>query len=344
LQPSYCLAAWSPGGHLIDPVSFITCHKTRNKGGCQIWSELDHGTLNSPLKKGNTMSEIEKQPRKRPPSTERKIGRAILYAILCAVFTVLTFTFGNGANGKWLFVLFFVPAFLLGRASYRHFKRRYSDTFTEEVLDGESPVLFLRPFEQDSGWDGAAAFSLYRPSTWTWRKCLLLSPTNLTALYLEMTGRLSFEQVLAHVVRKIGALVAIGEPGHPPILGARNIYVGDDNWQEQVRALTRRSSLVVLTAGTSEGVLWEVGNSMHEVSPDRFMLNVPGASRAQRTQTYAAFQPLAVRFFPAGLPDSLKGARFLTFGDGWQPMTGKVRRPAKGTPPWVARRLKALLL
>jgi hypothetical protein len=65
-----------------------------------------------------------------------------------------------------LFVLFFLPAFIFGRLSYRHFKRRYSEGFTEEDLDHKAPVLCLRPFDKDTGWDGAAAFSLYRPRTW----------------------------------------------------------------------------------------------------------------------------------------------------------------------------------
>ena len=159
-----------------------------------------------------------------------------------------------------------------------------------------------------------------------------------------MTGRLSFEQVLAHVVRKVGPLVAIGEPGSPPILGARNLYVGDDNWQQEVRDLARRSRLVVLTAGTSEGVMWEIGTMVEIVAPARFLLNIPGASRSARKNAYAEFHFLAADLFPAGLPENYKGARFMAFGAGWQPITAKIRRPAKGSPPWVAKKLTALLV
>jgi hypothetical protein len=281
-------------------------------------------------------------PRNRAASTDRKLGRAILYALLSLVLVVLLFAIDPGNELLW--VILFVPALLLGRLSYRHLKRRHGGGLSDEELGNKAPVLYLRPFDEDAGWDGAAPFSVFRPGTWTWRKVLLVSPTNLTALYLAMTGRLSFEQVLAHVVRKIGPLVAIGEPGSPPILGARNVYVGDDRWQEQVRDLARRSRLIVLTAGTSEGVLWEVGTMVAHSQPERFLLCVPGSSRGVRQRAYAAFQPLAAPLFPFGLPETLNGTRFLTFEAGWRPHAGKVAGSRDHAPRSVARKLRALLL
>jgi hypothetical protein len=285
-------------------------------------------------------SENEEQPRNRPASTRRSIWRAIIFGILAVIFAVIAF---SNLQSTLLFVLFLIPAFVLGRLSYRHFKRRYSGGFSEEDLDHKGPVLYLRPFDKDAGWDGAAAFSLYRPRTW--RK-FPLSPNNMTALYLEMTGRASFEQVLAHVTRKIGPLVAIGEPGHPPILGARNLYVGDDNWKEQVIDLAQRSQLVILTAGISSGVLWEVNTMTREVPPDRLLLNIPGASRGERKESYVIFIQEAAEVFPAELPETINGGRFLSFGEDWQPQeqVGRSRKPEKNTPSWVAKRLNRLLI
>jgi hypothetical protein len=285
-------------------------------------------------------SEKEQQPRNRPASTRRSIWRAIIFGILAVIFAVIAFA---NLQSTLVFVVFLLPAFILGRLSYRHFKHRYSGGLTEEDLDHKAPVLYLRPFDKDAGWDGAAAFSLYRPRTW--RK-FPLSPNNMTALFLEMTGRASFEQVLAHVTRKIGPLVAIGEPGHPPILGARNLYVGDDNWQEQVIDLARRSQLVILTAGVSNGVLWEVSTMTKEVPPDRLLLNVPSASRGERRDNYTIFVEAAAEVFPGGLPETINGARFLGFGEDWQPQeqVGRSRKLEKNTPPWVAKRLNRLLI
>jgi hypothetical protein len=270
--------------------------------------------------------------------------RAIIYGLLALIFIILMIAVYSTVpvENPWPAVVFGLPAFYLGRLSYRHFKPRYS-VLTEKDLGHQAPVLFLRPFDEDSGWDGAAAFSAYNPRTWR-KFFLILSPSNLTALYLELTGRTAFEQVLAHVVRKIGPLVAIGEPGSPSILGALNLYVGDDDWQNQVRDLAARSSLIVLTSGHSAGVLWEVKTMVEQSSAEKFLLNIAGSSRKERDANYAEFYPLAAPLFPSGLPETVKGERFLSFEEGWIPRTEKVARPVKDSPTWVANTVRKLLL
>ena len=287
------------------------------------------------------MQEAKLQPRHRAASVDRQIGKAIAYGIVAFVCVVLLFVFD--ATNIWIWLIFFIPALFAGRMSYRHFKHRYTGQSALTAVGDKAPVLYLRPFEQDDGWDGATPFALYDVSTWTWRKMLIVTPTNLTALYLQMTGRLSFEQVLAFVVRKIGPMVAIGEPGSPPIFGAHNVYVGDDNWQHEVHDLARRSRLIVLTAGVSEGVLWEVRTMTQEVPPDRFLLVIPGKSRGIRRDAYELFQLTAADLFPGGLPETVDGARFLAFDAAWQPLTGKRPAAAKHSPVDVGTRLARLL-
>lgn len=280
-------------------------------------------------------------PRNRPATTKRKIWLAIIYGILAITFAVLaSYTLDN----IWLFIALFLPALFLGRLSIRHFRPRFTGDSIDVKLDDREPVLFLRPFDKDSGWDGAASFSVYRPRTW--RKALLLTPTNLTALFLEMTGRNSFEQVLAFVTRKIGPMVAIGEPGNPPILGAKNIYVGDDNWQEEVIELAQRSKLVVLTAGTSPRVLWEVGTVVEQVPPQRLLLNIPGSTRGERKENYEKFSQAAQGLFPFGLPETVDGDRFLSFRENWEPaeIPKRVSKKDANSPVWIASKMTRLLI
>ena len=78
---------------------------------------------------------------------------------------------------------------------------------------------------------------------------------------------------------------------------------------------------------------------VNEVSPERFLLNFPGASRGARKYANEVFRLMAEELFPKGLPDAYNGARFLSFGDGWKPITDKIRRPAQLTPPWVAKKV-----
>jgi hypothetical protein len=218
------------------------------------------------------MTKNSQETRYRPPTTKRNLWLAIFCAILTVLFTLIAFSL---LDNTILFVIFLIPALIFGRLSLRHFKPRLTAEDVQEKLKDKDPVLFLRPFSEDSGWDGAAPFSIVRPRTW--RK-FPFTPTNFTNIYLEMTGKNSFEQLLTHVTRKIGPLVAIAEPGNPPILGAKNIYVGDDNWQKEVIDFAKRSKLVILTAGITPGVLWEVETMIREVPPERLILNIPGDS------------------------------------------------------------------
>lgn len=92
----------------------------------------------------------------------------------------------------------------------------------------------------------------------TWR--MLLRPAGLVRAYvLFFTGRLTFEQVLRAAARPVGKLIAIGEPGERmPTLGLKNVYVDDDSWQVRETGYVETAELVVIRAGTSEGVMWEV--------------------------------------------------------------------------------------
>ena len=288
------------------------------------------------------------EPRNRPASTKRNIGRAIFYSLMTIIFfwifIALEGMYPTPESGVSLQQL---PTIAAGSVAiyclllaWRHFKRRYIG-LPDGALKRGAPVLYLRPFKQDGGWDGSAPFTLYIPRTWP---KLFKFPDNFVALYLQLTLRASFEQVLAFVVRKIGPMVAIGEPGSAPILGAYNIYVGDDRWQEQVRDLGRQAKLVILTAGTSEGVMWEVENMTKLVAPEHLLLNVPGKSRRRRRKTYDKFRPAGEPFFPAGLPETLNGSRFVCFEDDWTPRAGRIRRPEKYSTRWVAKKISALVM
>lgn len=284
---------------------------------------------------------VPRPERNRPATTDRKLVRAAIYGVLAVLLTIAciaTMAAVNPLVGAFVFV----PAFYLGRSSLRHFKERHeADTFDIEDLGDRAPVLFLRPFELDDGQDGAAPFNLYNP--WTWRK-FPFTPSNFRTLYLEMTGRSSFEQVLAYYVKGAGPLIAFGEPGQPPILGATNFYMRDANWKEQVIKIAGQSAIVVVSAGTTEGVLWEVETMVGQVSPDRFVLNIPGSSKGQRKAIYAEFREAAAHNFPNGLPEDVKGARFLLFDDEWNARLGKIRGPARHSPAWIVKRMNQTLI
>lgn len=293
-----------------------------------------------PIQTSEAPMQKELAPRERPADTNRRLGRAILFGAIALIFGIIGLL---AFNIQLVFLPAMTIAVLAGMQSYRHFKRRHVDA--TEFLDAhdKAPVLFLRPFDQDSLTDGAAPFNPLQRRTW--RK-FILSPTNLLANYLQITGRFSYEQVLAFVTRKIGPLAAIGQPGSPPIMGARNIYVGDDNWQEEVLELAENSQLVILTAGITPGVLWEVEQMVKLVPGERLILNIPGKVDTRRKALYAEFYNSARHFFPKSLPEAYDGRRFLLFDNEWavQPPLKRTPRAERHSPEWVAQRMTQLLL
>lgn len=68
-----------------------------------------------------------------------------------------------------------------------------------------------------------------------------------------------FEELLAFLVAEKSPLVAIGRPGEPlPELGAVRTYVSDDDWQSAVQETAKRVDSIVLVAGVSDGLKWEL--------------------------------------------------------------------------------------
>ena len=91
------------------------------------------------------------------------------------------------------------------------------------------------------------------------------------------------EEQLVNALREIGPVVAIGKPGERlPRLGAQRIYVGDADWQQQVRSWFTRAALVVIQVPPkpTEGVTWEIDQSLSVVALDRLVFLVPRNTRS----------------------------------------------------------------
>ncbi|MEH6622342.1 MULTISPECIES: hypothetical protein [Dietzia] len=76
-----------------------------------------------------------------------------------------------------------------------------------------------------------------------------------------LTGgsRMRFEELIAAIVQTEGNFVAIGRPDERlPPLGAARTYWDDDEWQLAVEHTAASAKLIVLVAGTTEGLRWEI--------------------------------------------------------------------------------------
>jgi hypothetical protein len=84
----------------------------------------------------------------------------------------------------------------------------------------------------------------------------------------------TLEQALARIVQPYGPFIAIGRPGESvPPLGAARFYVED--WQAAVRSVAESSRLVILVAGQTPGVLWELDHLLGTTTRDRLVIVFP---------------------------------------------------------------------
>jgi hypothetical protein len=170
--------------------------------------------------------------------------------------------------------------------------------------DERAPIVYLRPFDAD----GAAIAT-------RWSSRQRVSP---------FAGvERSYEQRLARTLREVGPFVAIGDPTERlPQLGAARLYVADEEWQRDVDELTGRAGVVLLHAGESRGLSWEVRHVTALDAPERLILSLPlHAKRKQRSRQarYDAFRQLFGDAFPRPLPESIGQSQFVYFEPDWTP-------------------------
>lgn len=155
---------------------------------------------------------------------------------------------------------------VLFRSGWKYEARR-----ADEVLasDPRPPVVYLRSFSVDHQilvpGHGAGA-RLARP--------------------LMYTASVSPEQEMAFVLDRIGPVVAIGKPAERlPELGAARLYVADDEWRAVVAGLMRDAALVVIRAGETENLWWEITEALTRCPRDRVLIVALGPPESFATFT-----------------------------------------------------------
>ncbi|MFT4219922.1 MAG: tetratricopeptide repeat protein [Microbacterium sp.] len=116
---------------------------------------------------------------------------------------------------------------------------RHQAEFAEQTSDGA--ILYLRSFDDDS-------VRIYAPvASHGWHLPLI-------------PQRVRFEELVeAWTVRAASHVIAIGRPGEErPTLGAERTYWTDETWQGAVRSTAARCKAIILVAGVTEGLGWEI--------------------------------------------------------------------------------------
>lgn len=151
---------------------------------------------------------------------------------------------------------------------------KYEAVSADRLLaeDPRPPVIYLRSFHDDDQ-------ILIPPN----RFMRLLGPAlaYLPPFYL---AAISPEQELALFMSRVGPVVAIGRPGERlPELGAARLYAADDQWRDRVSNLVRQARVVLIRAGNTPNLWWEIEQTMIAVPASRVILVCLGAAEQLKT-------------------------------------------------------------
>jgi hypothetical protein len=167
------------------------------------------------------------------------------------------------------------------------------------VEDRRPPVLYLRSFGADGGQFSGQFFMHH-----------------------------SYEEHLVRALKHAGPVVAVGSPAEDaslPSVGGARMYLRDDAWQGRVDGLISGAGLVVVHAGTSTGVVWELRRVVAANRPERVILCLPVdvASTSKKRLTagsgFEQFRAATLGVFPKPLPLHAGGHAFMYFYADWTP-------------------------
>jgi hypothetical protein len=230
---------------------------------------------------------------KRPGGQFRLAGW--LWIGCCLLVLAVLLAFGTAVGqplGHIPFLGIFLPSFVfslcalafnkLGLLAYiqakRHFAPSASDT---QLWDPRPPVLYLRDFSVD----------------------------DLLADNASHPFRTDEEQI-ARACRRIGPFLAIGKPGERlPRVGAVKAYLPDSGWQQAVVELIKGAGFVLVGAGMTASLMWEVEQVVDLAPPERIMVLIPFDEDA-----YEVFRVFAEEYFGRTLPAWEDGKRRRKFG------------------------------
>ena len=166
-------------------------------------------------------------------------------------------------------LLLLIGVLLLARALWRVGRRLNLRHRNEIILKDKPPVLLLRSFTDD----------------------VAGIPSNMLISRL-VRRRKRLEEMIGEQLTSAGPFVAIGRPGERlPQLGANRLYVGDSEWQAVVQSYIAQSDLIILIAGKTHWVQWELANVLKQDRMAGLLIVFPRITEADRNERWQNLKP-----------------------------------------------------
>ncbi|MCX6847770.1 MAG: DUF4339 domain-containing protein [Verrucomicrobia bacterium] len=173
--------------------------------------------------------------------------------------------------------------------------------------DSRKPVLFLRSFADDGERIQAAG-------------------------YADVKTAKTEESVMVKKLKALGPVVAIGRPGEELAeIGAARMYVPHANWQEVALLLMKHSRCVVMKAGDTPGLHWEMSALRQSADPRKVVIRIPKAPKLREgfsdlkedkegnKLTYQRFRESIYRSMKVELPEMIEEFNYIAFDRNWRP-------------------------
>jgi hypothetical protein len=190
---------------------------------------------------------------------------------------------------SWAFVqlLPYVAAWI---KSTRTLAQRFTKVDASALMqDTRAPVLYLRSFlDRYSGND-------------------ILAQTE------------SDENMMFPVLNEVGPVIALGQPGETlPPLGASRLYLDQDcDWQTTVTGYLLRSKLVMISPGSSDGVIWETVRAIQLCQHEKLIISLVSfwseVDYSKNLKEYELFTEAIKINTNLELPKSVDGSLFIYF-------------------------------
>jgi hypothetical protein len=138
------------------------------------------------------------------------------------------------------------------------------------------------------------------------------------------------EEQLCEALEPFGDLIAIGKPGETlPTPGAVRLYPSDAEWKKVVAQQMESARLVVIRAGSGEGLTWELRQAAQALNPKKILILI----LKMKKKKYEAFRKEAEDTFQSAFPKAgqiggfWRVSGFVRFSIDWKPDFMALRMP-----------------
>lgn len=209
------------------------------------------------------VAEAAKQTGPRGKSTLYNILGVVLF--VCGMAVIFGFRVGGALEAVAIAILVWAMYALFTRS--RRVLQPSADTAV--TIDPRPPILFLRSFRDDE----------------------TTAPMRTSLAGIKWWGDIRLEEALGQTVGKLGPFLAVGEPHEGlPQLGAARAYFDQSAWQKAVLDWIKTSRFIIMLAGPTSWIHWEMQNIVQSGRLDRLLLVLPPGRTASKKITMARQQ------------------------------------------------------